>query len=76
LYWYVSDNITGPFNPVNDLPIVSGSETIGQYGINFLPAPDNPEELIPYGWYPKLFRIEVSPSLCRARWNDNSIKIG
>jgi beta-fructofuranosidase len=75
VYWYVSDHITGPFKPVNDKPVVEGSERTGIYGTNFFPAPDNPEEFIAYGWYYKRMTLAISPQV-RVRWNNNSIEIG
>jgi beta-fructofuranosidase len=74
LYWYVSDEITGPFKPVNDKPVVRGSHKTGLYGTNFIAALDQSEELIAYGWYKKLSSLEVSPRF-RVCWNNNSIKI-
>ncbi|MEL7224883.1 MAG: glycoside hydrolase family 68 protein, partial [Cyanobacteria bacterium J06576_12] len=35
LYWYVSEKITGPFHPANDLPVVPGSESTELYGTTF-----------------------------------------
>ncbi len=74
LYWYISDHITGPFKPVNDKPIVKGSEKTGIYGTNFFPAPDNPEEFIAYGWYYRRMTLAISPTV-RVHWNSNSIEI-
>jgi beta-fructofuranosidase len=74
LYWYVSDKITGPFEPGSDPPVVRGSEKTGLYGTNFFPVPDRPEEFFAYGWYPRLSVLEVSP-VFRVRWNDRSIEI-
>jgi beta-fructofuranosidase len=74
LYWYVSNEITGPFKPVSEKPIVPGSETTGMYGINFFPAPDKPEEYIAYGWRYKVFTLEISPQY-NVNWTENSISI-
>ena len=75
LYWYISDNITGPFKPVSDKPVCRGSERTGIYGTNFFPASDKPEEFIAYGWYYRLMTLGISP-LVKVRWDNNSIKIG
>jgi beta-fructofuranosidase len=74
LYWYVSDHITGPFKPVNEKPIVKGSEKTGMYGTNFFPAPDNPQEFIAYGWYYRRMTLAISP-VYQVRWNSHSIEI-
>jgi len=47
LYWYVSDNVEGPYQPINnDEFIVRGSEKTGMYGTNFLQISTAPEEYI------------------------------
>lgn len=74
LYWYVSEQITGPFRPVNDKPVVKGSEKTGIYGTNFIPVLNKPEEFIAYGWYPRRMALGVSPQV-RVHWNNNSIEI-
>ncbi|KAF3889387.1 MULTISPECIES: family 43 glycosylhydrolase [Nostocales] len=61
LYWYIADNIAGPYEPVdNDEYIVKGSEKTGMYGTNFLQISDEPEEFIAYGWYHRIHALEVS----------------
>jgi beta-fructofuranosidase len=74
LYWYVSEEITGPFKPVSEKPIVEGSSRSGLYAINLLPAPDRPDEFIAYGWYHRMRTIEVAP-IYRVIWKDDSIEI-
>ncbi|MGI2904279.1 glycoside hydrolase family 68 protein, partial [Tolypothrix sp. VBCCA 56010] len=74
LYCYVSDHITGPFKPVNEKPVVKGSDKTGMYGINFFSALDNPEEFIAYGWYHRRMTLAISP-VYQVRWNNNSIEI-
>ena len=70
LYWYTSDNIAGPYTPVNnEESIVLGSEKTGMYGINFLQISTQPEEYIAYGWYHKLQALEVSPAF-QVNWKD------
>ncbi|MGF1481816.1 MAG: family 43 glycosylhydrolase [Cyanophyceae cyanobacterium] len=72
LYWYVSDRLTGPYEPVNQEDfVVAGSETTGLYGINFLEISEDPEELIAYGWYHRLQALEVSPSF-RVHWKPSN----
>ncbi len=62
LYWYVSDKVTGPFKPAQaDESIVKGSETTGMYGTNLLQVSTEPEEFIAYGWYHRIYALEVSP---------------
>lgn len=76
LYWYVSDNINGPFDPVSDYPVVKGSEKTRLYGTNFFTLfPDNPEELFAYGWNYASRQLEVSPSQFKAYWNNDEIII-
>lgn len=74
LYWYVSDTITGPFQPVSERPIVEGSEKTGIYGMNFFPALDNSEDFIAHGWRYRIFTLEVSP-IYQVQWQVNSITI-
>ncbi|MBW4445536.1 MAG: family 43 glycosylhydrolase [Spirirestis rafaelensis WJT71-NPBG6] len=73
LYWYISDNIAGPYHPVDDDDfIVKGSEKTGMYGTNFLEISDNPEELIAYGWYHRLHTLQVSKAF-RVKWKNTSL---
>ncbi|GAB1538691.1 hypothetical protein NUACC21_13550 [Scytonema sp. NUACC21] len=70
LYWYISDNITGPYKPIdNDEYIVKGSEKTGMYGTNFLLISEDPEEYIAYGWYHKLHTLEVHGGY-RVNWRN------
>lgn len=63
LYWYISDHITGPYQPVHeDEYIVKGSEKTGMYGTNFLQVSTNPDKYIAYGWYHRLHTLEISPA--------------
>lgn len=72
LYWYVSDNVEGPYQPItNDEFIVRGSEKTGMYGTNFLQISTAPEEYIAYGWYHRLHALEVS-SAYRVIWHNTS----
>ena len=75
LYWYIADEITGPFKAVSEKPIVMGSEKTGMYGTNFFPSPNNPQEFIAIGWYHKLLSLGVSPSLFPVVWNHESVEI-
>ena len=69
LYWYVADQITGPYQPVDREDfVVAGSESTGMYGINFLEI--SPEEMIAYGWYHRLHTLEVSPAF-RVDWSSS-----
>ena len=74
VYWYISDNLAGPFTPVSDKPVVKGSERTGMYGTNFFPVSDKPEKLFAYGWYPRWMATEISPRF-RVHWNNDSIRI-
>ena len=68
LYWYTADTIEGPYQPVNpDNFIVAGSEKTGLYGTNFLQVCSEPEEIIAYGWYHRLYALEVSPAF-KVHW--------
>ena len=69
LYWYISDRLTGPYEPVNqDDFIIKGSEKTGMYGTNFLQVSTDPAELIAYGWYHRLYALGVAP-VFRVDWN-------
>ena len=75
LYWYVADEITGPFLPSSEQPIVSGSEATQMYGVNLFSAPNTiKEEFIACGWFYWSFTLGVSPFF-KVIWNDNSIEI-
>ena len=74
VYWYTSENITGPYIPAAETPIVKGSEKTGLYGTNFIPVPDKEGELLAYGWCPQMHTIEVSLSR-RVYWKDDSPEI-
>lgn len=68
LYWYVADQITGPYQPMLlDESIVPGSDRLGMYGMNFLPVDDQLHDFIAYGWYHRLHTLGVS-SVWRAHW--------
>ena len=68
LYWYVSDSITGPYQPIfAGESIVPGSDRTGLYGMNFLPLNRELSEFIAYGWYHRLHTLGVSSAL-RANW--------
>lgn len=70
LYWYVSDQITGPYQPVDPKNfVVPGSERTGLYGTSFLQTSTNPETTIAYGWYHRLHTLEVSDTF-RVLWQD------
>ncbi|MBW4421350.1 MAG: family 43 glycosylhydrolase [Myxacorys californica WJT36-NPBG1] len=61
LYWYTSEQIAGPYHPVDpDDYVVTGSEKSGLYGTNFLQISEEPEEFIAYGWYHRLHTLETS----------------
>jgi beta-fructofuranosidase len=75
LYWYVADEITGPYLPNSNQPIVLGSDTTEMYGVNFFPAPNTiGGEFIACGWFYWSFTLGVSPSF-RVIWTDESIEI-
>lgn len=70
LHWYISDNVTGPYKPVNeDDFIVRGSEKTGMYGINFLEISKEPEELIAYGWYHRIHTLAVTKAF-KVNWKE------
>ena len=73
LYWYISDNITGPYKPVNnDDFIVRGREKTGMYGTNFLQISTEPEEFIAYGWYHRLHTLAVSQAF-QVNWKNTHL---
>jgi beta-fructofuranosidase len=72
LYWYISDSIEGPYQPVNNNNfIVRGSEKTGMYGTNFLQVSSEPEEFVAYGWYHRLHTLGVSQAFA-AIWKNTS----
>lgn len=75
LYWYVADEITGPFEPVSDTPVVRGSKTTRMYGTNFFVVNETTEELIPYGWDYTLRELQISPSKFQVDFVRNSVEI-
>lgn len=74
LYWYVADDIAGPYLPVSEKPVVKGSEKTGLYGTNFFSAPNKPEELIAYGWYYRRMTLAILP-IHQVRWDERSLEI-
>lgn len=84
LYWYVCDQITGPFQPVSDLPVVLGSRSTGLYGTTFFPmhaqgswqqaAQADEMEMTVLGWYYDSYRLAVSQEF-RAVWTPSGLEI-
>jgi hypothetical protein len=88
LYWYVSDHITGPFEPSSDLPVVPGSEVTGLYGTTFTHLPNfeswaqmsqagdggNAVEMTVLGWYYKDYRLAVEQEFVGC-WDDEGLRI-
>jgi Glycosyl hydrolases family 43 len=58
LYWFVADCITGPYQPVANVPVVPGSKDTGMYATNFLDTVD-PAAAIAFGWNHRIFTLEV-----------------
>jgi|GEM_PF-913864 len=71
LYWYTSKEITGPFKPATDKPVVENSDKTGLYGINFIEDPNG--NLVAYGWYFN-HTLEVS-SRFPVYWDETSVRI-
>jgi Glycosyl hydrolases family 32 N-terminal domain len=81
LYWYVSNSITGPFEPISSLPVVPGSESTGLYGTTFSPLPvlENWQQihsasevkLAVLGWYSNSFRLAIAQEFYGI-WNFSS----
>ncbi len=84
LYWYVSEHITGPFEPTGPLPVVSGSESTGLYGTTFFPKThrgdwqqaslSNEIEMSVLGWYSKSYQLAVSQEFV-AVWQKSGLEI-
>ncbi|WP_121970006.1 beta-fructosidase [Leptolyngbya sp. BC1307] len=84
LYWYISDQITGPFEPAGPLPVVPGSEATGLYGTTFFPKThrgnwqqadlSNEIEMSVLGWYSENYRLAVSQEFI-AIWTQSGLKI-
>lgn len=72
LYWYVSDKITGSFEPVSEKPVVKGSEKTGLYGTNFLE--DLNGNLFAYGADYQSKTLVVSPKF-PVIWEGDSLEI-
>lgn len=75
LYHFVSDQITGPFKPVNNKPVVIGSEKTGMYGTNFVSISNNSEEMVAYGWFHNILTLGISPLLFNVSFDNDSITI-
>jgi len=62
LYWYVADQITGPFKPISSVPIVPGSNDTGLYGTQFfsLQETGDKDELLVLGWFHETYQLAIS----------------
>jgi len=62
LYWYVSDRITGPFQPISDRPIVPGSNQTGLYGSQFFPLAhiDEHYRMVVLGWFYETYQLAIA----------------
>ena len=49
VYWFVSDSITGPYEPISSKPILEGRAQIGLYGTNSFSHPDQSDVYFAYG---------------------------
>lgn len=75
LYWYVADEITGPYEPIlAGESIVPGSEKTGMYGTNLLPLTSDLSDFVAYGWYHRIHALAIAPTL-RATWNEPGLRI-
>ncbi|MGB3295479.1 MAG: beta-fructosidase [Phormidesmis sp.] len=84
LYWYVCDQITGPFQPVSELPVVLGSRSTGLYGTTFFPlhqqgdweraAQRDETEMAVLGWYYDRYQLAISQEF-RAIWTSSGLEI-
>ncbi len=72
LYWYVSDNVTGPFMPSSVKPIVKGSENTDLYGTSLIEAPNG--QLVACGTNMSTVTLEVSNSF-PVLWESGTIEI-
>jgi beta-fructofuranosidase len=62
LYWYVADQIIGPFKPISPVPIVPGSNDTGLYGTQFfsLQETEDEDELLVLGWFHETYQPAIS----------------
>jgi beta-fructofuranosidase len=60
LYWFTSDKITGPYQPVSACPVVKGSNRTGMYATNLFAVQEQPDEYIAIGWYHRIYTLQVS----------------
>jgi len=74
VYWFTSNNITGPFKPVTSKPVLKGSEKTGLYGTNFFPLPYQSDVYFAYGWRHRLFMLDIDFSH-QLNWQSQSIEI-
>lgn len=84
LYWYTCDQLTGPFLPVSELPVVPGSHATGLYGTTFFPLHDRGDwqqaaqsdtlEMTVLGWYYDSYQLAVSQEF-RAIWTASGLEI-
>ena len=82
LYWYVSDRITGPFQPVSELPVVLGSRSTGLYGTTLCSLSSQgasqgtqpSEKMTVLGWYYDRYQLAVSQEF-KAIWTPAGLEI-
>ncbi|MEL7052890.1 MAG: beta-fructosidase [Cyanobacteria bacterium J06588_5] len=89
LYWYVAEQITGPFLPISDLPVVPGSESTGLYGTTFFPLSLGGDwsrveqvdllaaerfEMTVLGWYYREYRLAIAQEFS-AIWTKQGLRI-
>ncbi|MEO0806221.1 MAG: beta-fructosidase [Cyanobacteria bacterium J06643_4] len=84
LYWYTSDEITGPFVQNSDLPVVMGSEMTGLYGTTFFPKSHDGDwsqaknathlDLTVLGWYHQDYRLAISQEFVGV-WSEDGLSI-
>ncbi|MEB3216743.1 MAG: glycoside hydrolase family 68 protein [Nostocales cyanobacterium 94392] len=74
LYHYVANAITGPYQPISQIPIVQNSSKTGLYATNLALLPDSIDNYFVYGWRPTACDIHISTNY-RVNWEPNSIKV-
>jgi beta-fructofuranosidase len=74
LYWFISDRITGPYQPASDFPVVRGSTQTGLYATNFLADSQERDEYYAFGWNHRIFTLQTS-RLFKVQFEADSVKI-
>jgi beta-fructofuranosidase len=74
LYHYVADCITGPYQPINSIPIVVNSPKTGLYATNLALSDGNTDDYFVYGWRPNAFDIHLTTAY-QVSWDVDRVAV-